>query len=157
MAGREGRGLSPVTEHILISQGTRCQPHSHVPRPGAPGRTVPLGPLTSTRSLMFWPNTNLLLAVSALLVELSKLKRRCAVGVRQPAGRGRRVCAGAGRTRASMEGVGENARRVPRSAFPVGDVPVAQGSSLQAGLCRTVNTPPTSRKEQARPWQQPPS
>ena len=48
---------------------------------GPQDKQSPEGPLTSTRSLMFWPNTNLLLAVSALLVELSKLKRRHAVGV----------------------------------------------------------------------------
>lgn len=32
-------------------------------------------PLTKTRSLIFWPNTNLLLEASALLVEFSELKR----------------------------------------------------------------------------------
>lgn len=40
---------------------------------------APQGPLTSTRSLMFWPNTNLLLGASALLVEFSRLRRRWAV------------------------------------------------------------------------------
>lgn len=55
------------------------QPHTRHPQP----RTVPSGPLTNTRSLMFCPNTNLLLEASALLVEFSALKRRCAVSVGQ--------------------------------------------------------------------------
>lgn len=52
----------------------------------------PQGPLTNTRSLMFWPNINLLLAASALLVEFSKLKRRCAMNVGCREEQGRAVC-----------------------------------------------------------------
>lgn len=116
-------GLSPATEHILISQEDEVAAALTRPLPGAPGGTVPTGPLTSTRSLMFWPNTNLLLAVSALLVELSKLKRRQAVGVGQPTERGRQVGTGAGCTRTGTAGMGEKAWCRPRSAFPVGDGP----------------------------------
>lgn len=58
-----------------------------LPGPRRPG---PWGPLTSTRSLMFWPNTNLLLGASALLAEFSRLRRRRAVSAGVGAGDRRR-------------------------------------------------------------------
>jgi hypothetical protein len=127
--------LSFLHQSVLRVQETACQPQDVCPSGNRHQITVQ-GPLTKTRSLMFWPNTNLV-ELSALWVALSALERSGTISVAQGAPeaqyRGAKACLPPSQHTSTQAGSPAQVMGLGRKAlwsWCFGKTPPAQHSAL---------------------------